>query len=388
MQPLSDMTLTDEGIEFICTKEGGVKTRAYKCSKNKDTVGVGHANDRFTIRGTLNGAPYEGRAVLPGLEITREEGFRLFRLDLAMSEKLVRETVRVPVSQPLYDMLVDLAFQIPSAFNAGSDILAALNGGFDDNNIFIGPHDYWRAQHELLRWKKVSGKADEGVYRRRLQAVCYSAGLPWRWIESDRSIGFDEDFASIRTKAEMRPAEAPNEVFCVPPLAPSASPPAPVEEIEAGPVETSTAPVPEPVASEPEPKEEAVAVAEEQKPPEPVGTKDVVVVPTDHKFDPDLPSKPMELSETFIGAVRELIGLSLKRWAARGGVLGTVGAVGWPIYQSMGHTPEAQMLLSALLVAACSMGVGAVGWVFGKAMEISGIKKKEQGRHSGVQLKH
>ncbi len=312
----NDMNLTPDGAEFVCAWEGGIKTRAYQCSKFKDTIGVGHANSRFTIRGMVDGKTYEGKDVLPGLTISREEGERIFRMDLPYYENLVRRAVRVPVTQPMFDMLVDLAFNIPVAMQEGSDILAALNGGFDDDGHYIGPNDFGRAHRELLRWKDVP--ASPGVYRRRLSAACFVAGKPWRWIlDTDKSeIGLHTTFPEILTIADRKPPEQPNPHYVIAlnvPGGPVVEPSQPAE------------PAPKPVAVESTPKPAPAPAPVETKPMTEQSPKPAPPISVPYgSVDPTAEPKDMIKSKRFWG----LMLIVVSRFSMFGvGLQGVVGEV-------------------------------------------------------------
>lgn len=147
------------------------------------TIGYGHTTQSgITISGVLNGKRYDGEEVVQGLLIDEEEAERLLRITIERKANIVREAIQVPLSQNQFDALVDMAYNLGGKpFRKGSDILAALNGGVDDNNIPIGPRDYDRVADEFLRWGKAQGRPLQALHSRRIAAALLWKSLPWQW---------------------------------------------------------------------------------------------------------------------------------------------------------------------------------------------------------------
>lgn len=93
--------LSEKGKQFIANEEG-LKTKAYKDSKGRWTIGVGHT-------GMVDGKP-----VGPGMTITKEKAMELFEKDVAKFENHVNSKVKVPVTQNMFDAMVSYSFNVGS----------------------------------------------------------------------------------------------------------------------------------------------------------------------------------------------------------------------------------------------------------------------------------
>jgi lysozyme len=126
------------GIKAIEGYEG-CRLTAYQDSVGVWTIGVGH-----TI------------GVVPGMTITQEEADDLLAEDLANAEAAVNSLVKVPLSQPQFDALASLVFNIgPGAFRS-STLLRKLNAG-----------DYEGAAAEFPRWCRAGDQILPGLEKRR-----------------------------------------------------------------------------------------------------------------------------------------------------------------------------------------------------------------------------
>lgn len=97
-----------------------------------------------------------GPHVKPGMRITEDEAKRLLDADLVRFEKVVNDSVKVPINQNQYNALVSLAFNIGTAAFLRSTVLRRLNAGA-----------YQGAADAILMWNKVKGKKVKGLVNRR-----------------------------------------------------------------------------------------------------------------------------------------------------------------------------------------------------------------------------
>jgi lysozyme len=132
------MKTSPAGIKFIEEREG-CRLTAYQDSVGVWTIGVGH-----TI------------GVVPGMTITQEEADDLLAEDLANAEAAVNSLVKVPLSQPQFDALVSLVFNIGSGAFRNSTLLRKLNAG-----------DTEGAAAEFQRWCHAGDQVLPGLVKRR-----------------------------------------------------------------------------------------------------------------------------------------------------------------------------------------------------------------------------
>lgn len=133
------MTISDAGIDLIKRFEG-CRLTAYYCPARVLTIGYGHT----------------GQDVKPGMTITQQQADALLRRDLQRFERAVSESVKYPLTQPMYDALVSFAFNCGTAALKTSTLLRLLNQG-----------DVQGAAAQFDRWTKGGGKVLPGLVRRR-----------------------------------------------------------------------------------------------------------------------------------------------------------------------------------------------------------------------------
>ena len=121
---LSSGRLSQKGRERLIADEGGHRLTAYQDSKGVWTIGVGHTGK------------VDGVAIHKGMTISREKSEQLFENDVKRFEKMVNDAVKVPISQNMFDALVN--FTYVNGHIKGTKLLERLNKG-----------DYRGAQQEL-----------------------------------------------------------------------------------------------------------------------------------------------------------------------------------------------------------------------------------------------
>jgi lysozyme len=123
------MAIAESTLTYI-TKEEGFKNRAYKDSKGLLTIGVGHlikANEPHLANATL----------------TDEQVKELLKSDLKWCSEAVETSVKVPLTQPQFDALYSLCFNIGETNFRKSTVLRKLNEG-----------NYQAAADAILMWNK------------------------------------------------------------------------------------------------------------------------------------------------------------------------------------------------------------------------------------------
>lgn len=87
----------------------------------------------------------------------RRSGRSAFLKGIATHQKLVQDSVKVPLSQQQFDALASLSYNLPKAFNAQrSELLRDLN-----------QQDYSGAADQFLRWTRAGGAVMPGLTKRR-----------------------------------------------------------------------------------------------------------------------------------------------------------------------------------------------------------------------------
>ena len=103
-----------------------------------------------------------GDGLSPSSVVTEKQGSDIFLRDLASREKLIRDSVRVPITQPMFDALVSLAYNIGNSAFLKSTLLKKLNA-----------KDYAAAAREFMAWTK---SGTQNVERRKQEAAIFSGG--------------------------------------------------------------------------------------------------------------------------------------------------------------------------------------------------------------------
>jgi GH24 family phage-related lysozyme (muramidase) len=147
--------VSDWGIKFLVDHEG-VRLKMYNDTANKCTIGIGHK----VHDGPVGSNPAEEAPFKNG--ITIEKATEYLREDVKIAVNNINKSVKVPLDQRTFDVLVSFVFNTGKNAFADSDLVKRLNSG-DYNSIPI----------ELRRWtgskQTNSGKAsfDDGLYNRR-----------------------------------------------------------------------------------------------------------------------------------------------------------------------------------------------------------------------------
>lgn len=119
------------------------RSKAYLDSGGVWTIGYGHTGN-----------------VKPGDTITEPEAKRLFANDLKSKERAVNGLVKVPITQNMFDALVDIAFNAGQGNLAKSGIIQRLNAGDYKGAQYLINHVEWLKKDQL-------GKIQPGLVRRR-----------------------------------------------------------------------------------------------------------------------------------------------------------------------------------------------------------------------------
>lgn len=135
------MNVSDEGLIFIMQHEG-MKLNAYPdpaTGGDPWTIGIGHTT-----------------GVRSGDTCTQEQAMEWLREDCVTAEKCIANSVKVALTQPQYDALVSLIFNIGCGNFGKSTLLRHLNEGDDA-----------AAADQFLVWNKAAGHVMAGLTNRR-----------------------------------------------------------------------------------------------------------------------------------------------------------------------------------------------------------------------------
>lgn len=132
------MKLSSAGVAALKSYEG-LSLTAYRDSGGVWTIGYGSTRD-----------------VREGMRISQAEADQRFLADTEWAQAAVRTDVVVPITQPQFDALVSLAYNIGAGAFARSTLLRLLNAG-----------DYRGAAEQFLVWNKVKGEVVTGLAVRR-----------------------------------------------------------------------------------------------------------------------------------------------------------------------------------------------------------------------------
>jgi RHS repeat-associated protein len=140
---VSDLSVSDKGLNFLIAKEG-LRLEPYNDSKGFATIGVGHliAKRARTAQDEKDWAWLD----------TEKEVMNLLKDDLSNTyEKAIKSLVKVPLMQFQYDAIVSFTFNVGVGGLKKSDFLKELNNGIYDGNLML---NYQRPPEIAKRRKK------------------------------------------------------------------------------------------------------------------------------------------------------------------------------------------------------------------------------------------
>jgi len=118
------------------------------------TIGYGHLLTREEMRTGI--IVIDGKRVNYKNGLTMDQVYALKSQDLFRFEQTVRNFVKVPITQSMFDALVSWLFNVGTGRMASSTLGRVLNRG-----------QYDVAGNELLKWNRAGGRVLAGLTRRR-----------------------------------------------------------------------------------------------------------------------------------------------------------------------------------------------------------------------------
>ncbi len=138
------MQASNNAIELIKHFES-CSLKSYLCPAKKWTIGWGNTY-------------YEnGDAVKAGDFIGQTRADKMLSKAISERVKWVNKALKVPVTQDLFDALVDFAYNFSESKLKNSSMLRLINDGADMEEVFV----------ELRKWKQIGTTPVDGLIRRR-----------------------------------------------------------------------------------------------------------------------------------------------------------------------------------------------------------------------------
>lgn len=156
-EPLHPVTVSQAGLLFIERNEG-CELEPYNDGAGNATIGVGHLIHLGPVT-AADAAHYRG--------FTRTQALQLLEHDAAYAVHAVQQLVKVHLTQPQFDALVDFVFNVGAGAFASSTLLRLLNTG-----------GYGSVPGQLALWTHDSnGRVEPGlVTRRRADGELFTHG--------------------------------------------------------------------------------------------------------------------------------------------------------------------------------------------------------------------
>jgi len=176
------MITSPAGVKAIQQHEG-LMLEAYVDAAGVNTIGFGHTGSEYAQ---------------PGKKITKAKAVELLKKDLKQAEDAVNRLVKVDITQPMYDSLVSLAFNIGNGAFAKSTLLKKLNQG-----------DYLGAADEFPRWRKAGGKVLTGLVKRRAaERAMFLSGVETLTTEDELESNIEPDMPLKQPVTASKPIQA------------------------------------------------------------------------------------------------------------------------------------------------------------------------------------
>jgi GH24 family phage-related lysozyme (muramidase) len=137
------MKISQEGLALIKRWEG------CKLTSYQDSVGVWTIGYGITTNAGLG-------VIKKGMTITQKQADEWLLVALAKYEKTVQDSIKRPITQPQYDAMVSLCYNIGQGAFAKSSVVRKFNAG-----------DTTEAADAFLMWVKAGGVTLKGLENRR-----------------------------------------------------------------------------------------------------------------------------------------------------------------------------------------------------------------------------
>jgi lysozyme len=156
------MKVSENGLKLLAEWEE-LRTHEYIDSAGYPTIGVGHLLTKSEIQS--GSVVIKGKAVPYKNGLTKQQCFDLFEQDLEPKVKVIKECVKVPLTQEMFDCLVSFVFNVGEGAFKNSTLLKLLNQG-----------QYDQIPDQLKRWNKSKGQVIAGLTNRRNKEIALWVG--------------------------------------------------------------------------------------------------------------------------------------------------------------------------------------------------------------------
>ena len=159
---VTDMKMSDKGIEWLKGKEDRVlDKRGNHVIYDDATKKPVNPNEPLPKGATIG----YGHLVKPGEDftngITERQAIALLRSDIATAERAVQDNITAHMSQPQYDALVSLAYNIGASGFKNSTVVKYINNPDFHSSVYSDLESAWKA------WNRTQGKVSNGLINRR-----------------------------------------------------------------------------------------------------------------------------------------------------------------------------------------------------------------------------
>ena len=160
-QKVTDMKMSDKGIEWLKGLEGSVKVNGKHVIYDDATGKLVPAGAPLPVGATIG----YGHLVKPGEDftngITERQAIALLRSDIATAERAVQDNITAQMSQAQYDALVSLAYNIGASGFKNSTVVKYINNPDFHSSVYSDLEFAWKA------WNRTQGKVSNGLINRR-----------------------------------------------------------------------------------------------------------------------------------------------------------------------------------------------------------------------------
>ena len=155
------MNMSDKGIEWLKGLESSVKVNGKHVIYDDTTGKPVPVGTPLPVGATIG----YGHLVKPGEDftngITERQAIALLRSDIATAERAVQDNITAHMSQPQYDALVSLAYNIGASGFKNSTVVKYINNPGFHSSVYSDLESAWKA------WNRTQGKVSNGLINRR-----------------------------------------------------------------------------------------------------------------------------------------------------------------------------------------------------------------------------
>ena len=141
-----DKVLNNQGRHIIYDDQTGQPVNPNSPLPRGATIGYGHL--------IKNGEDFRNG-------ISEAKATELFRADIAIAERVVKNNITVPLSQNQFDALVSLAYNIGAKNFANSTVVKYINNPNFHSSVYPNLESAWKA------WNRSQGAVSNGLINRR-----------------------------------------------------------------------------------------------------------------------------------------------------------------------------------------------------------------------------